>query len=94
MKSLLIAIPILVLSCQKVKNESMNVIKDCTGVYLRHEGKDYRVGNAELLSEYVNGQAVTASFKRTPKCTGSAADDIVCMLVHENEGWVEVKSIR
>jgi hypothetical protein len=34
-----------------------------------------------------------ADFKKIDECKGSAADDIVCMMLHENEGWIEVTSI-
>jgi|694.fasta_scaffold111055_2 hypothetical protein len=78
-------------SCSK--KEEMTVITDCTGTYLRVDGKDYQVCNTEKMTGFENLQVVMADFKKIDECKGSAADDIVCMMLHENEGWIEVTSI-
>lgn len=75
------------------KNEEMTVITDCTGTYLRVNGKDYHVCNTEKMTGFQNFQVVVADYKKIDECKGSAADDIVCMMLHENEGWIEVTSI-
>jgi hypothetical protein len=81
---------LLVFSCKKVKQEKMTIIRDCSGTYLRFEGKDYHVCNFEKLETFPDNAAVTASFKKVDNCTDMA----VCLLFHENEGWVEVTDIR
>ena len=82
-------------SCKKtcMEGQEMTVIVDCTGTYLRLDGKDYQVCNTEKLGGFQNFEIVKADFKKIKNCNGSAADDIVCMMAHQNEGWIEVKSI-
>ncbi len=81
---------LLVFSCKKVKQEKMTVIRDCTGTYLRFDGKDYHVCNLEKLETFPDNAAVTASFRKVDSCTDNAA----CLMFHENEGWVEITDIR
>jgi hypothetical protein len=78
-------------SCKKETTRKMTVIKDCTGSYLRIDGKDYNVCNYAMLEPFPNNATVTASYKRISGCTN---DRIVCMMFHENEGWIEVVAIR
>ena len=80
-------------SCTKERNKSMTVVKDCTGTYLRMDGKDYHVCNLEKLSSYSDGTKVTATFKKIENCP-SSSETIVCKMLHENEGWVEVVKIK
>jgi hypothetical protein len=82
------------IACKKERNKSVTVIKDCTGTYLRAEGKDYHVCNPEKVSSFSSGTNVVATFKRTEECNGSASEAIVCMMFHENEGWIDVIKIE
>lgn len=84
---------LLAFSCKK-ENQSVMVVKDCTGTYLRFDGKDYHVCNPEKVSSFDNGATVNATFKKIKDCNGSAKDAIVCMMVHQNEGWIEVDEIK
>jgi hypothetical protein len=81
-------------SCEKQGNESMQVIRDCTGTYLRKDGKDYMVCNLEKVSQFADATKVKASFIRISECKGSAINQIVCLMYHQNEGWIEVKEIK
>ena len=72
----------------------MTVIRDCTGTYLRLDGKDYHVCNLEKVSSYPNGTNVVVTFKKIKDCTGLANDAIVCQMLHANEGWIEVEKIK
>lgn len=94
MTFLLIAIPLLMGACKKVNNRSMTVVKDCTGTYLRADNKDYHVCNLEATAIFANGAKVTATYKKIDKCDGSASKAFVCAMLHENEGWIEVKDIK
>jgi hypothetical protein len=38
------------LSCKRETNKPMTVIKDCTGTYLRMDGKDFQVCNIGKLT--------------------------------------------
>lgn len=82
------------MSCKKESGKKMTVVKDCTGSYLRIDGKDYHVCNLEKTNPFPNGAAVNVSFKKISKCTGSAADQITCAMLHDSEGWIEVASIK
>ncbi len=80
-------------SCKKERNQTVTVERDCTGTYLRLNGKDYKVCNLEKVSSFSDGATVTATFKKINECRGSAKDAIVCFMLHENEGWIEVDKI-
>lgn len=94
---MLILIPVmslLLISCEKERTEKVTVIKDCRGSYLRFDGKDYLICNREKAEPFSDGTIVTATFKEIKNCTGSAKDAIVCMMYHQNEGWIEVEKIQ
>jgi len=82
------------IACEKENTESATIVKDCTGTYLQLSGKDYHVCNPEMVSSFPDGVKVTATFRKIKICNGSARDAIVCMMVHEHEGWIEVKKIK
>lgn len=81
-------------SCTKQHSQNVTVIKDCTGSYLRIDNKDYRVCNLEMVSAFKDGEQISASYQKIKECHGSAIDAIVCMMVHQNEGWIEVLSVE
>lgn len=92
---ILLAISLLTFSaCEKVTSEQMTVVRDCTGTYLRYQGKDYQVCNLEKVSEFPDGTPVKVTFEKIDNCTGSAITAIVCEMLHQNEGWIEVKNIK
>jgi hypothetical protein len=98
-KSNLIFLILLVLtalfpSCKKERNQTVTVERDCTGTYLRLDGKDYQVCNLEKVSSFSDGATVIATFKKINECKGSAKDAIVCYMLHANEGWIEVDKIK
>ena len=70
----------------------MVVIKDCTGSYLRFNEKDYHICNAEVVENYNDGTEVKASFEKINNCSDS--DEVVCEMLHHNEGWVNVTKIK
>jgi SH3-like domain-containing protein len=72
----------------------MTVVKDCTGTYLRYKEKDYHVCNLEMTSSYENGALVTATVKKIKECKGSAMNEIVCAMIHDNEGWILIEKIK
>ena len=96
-KIFLIASTVTILSlfaCEKVINEKMTVAKDYTGIYLRFNNNDYHVCNTEKLTSFQNGDTVIATFKKIKDCTGSEKGKIICMMYHENEGWIEIEKIN
>jgi galactitol-specific phosphotransferase system IIB component len=80
--------------CKKAAVSTSVVIKDCTGVYLRSNGKDYHVCNTETTEPFANGTNVSVTFKKIRECNGTAKKAIVCAMLHQNEGWVEVTKIN
>ncbi|HET6244237.1 MAG: hypothetical protein H0V01_15785 [Bacteroidetes bacterium] len=81
-------------ACSKERNQTVKVVRDCTGTYLQFQGKDYHVCNLEKVSPFNDGDVVIATFKKIKVCRGSAMDEIVCLMYHPNEGWIEVEKIK
>lgn len=77
-------------ACKKEKNETITVVRDCTGTYLRLNGKDYNVCNFERVASFPDGVSVIATFRKIKNCTSRA----VCHIFHENEGWIHVEKIK
>lgn len=73
----------------------VEVVRDCTGTYIRYHEKDYQVCNFEILKDIEDGKLITAELYRMDGCDNPAFNDmIVCMMYHENEGWVRISSVR
>lgn len=74
------------------RNGSVTLLRDCTGTYIRWQGKDYRVCNIKKVASFPDGSAMTATFKSIDyeECNGAAKDEIVCTMLHISEGWVEI----
>ena len=83
-----------ILSCKKVSNEEVIIVRDCTGTYLRYKNKDYHVCNHDKLKAYPDGKEVKVSFKKINQCKSSASEENVCHMFHENEGWIEVQKVN
>ena len=90
---LLIVFCVFLGACKKEKNDEMIVIKDCTGMYLRFDNKDYHVCNINKVSPYANNTKVNAKFRRVKECE-TEAGKIICQMYHEDEGWIEVTEIN
>lgn len=78
--------------CNASYSGGMQVIKNCTGTYLRYQQKDYQVCNTSALAAYDNGNSVNASFNKISGC--DSIPPIVCLMLHANEGYVEVVCAR
>jgi hypothetical protein len=87
--SLLAIIAISVYGCKKT-DRTVTVIKDCTGTYLRYEGKDYHVCNYEIAEGFTSGTEVTATYIKIKECN----DPSICLMAHQNEGWIDVVEIK
>jgi len=94
--ALLTVLSFMVFSCagMKQKPATMKMVTDCTGTYLRFNEKDYHVCNLDALKGFVNDQVVEASFSKVDACKDPSQPDMVCMMYHENEGWIHVNSIK
>ena len=89
---LILGVVVLFASCTKVINQEMMVVKDCTGSYLRLNEKDYHICNIDIVDDIEDGSVVRASFIKIDNC--SESDEVICMMYHANEGWIEVTNIK
>lgn len=81
-------------SCASTKtDQTATVTRDCTGTYLRVSGKDYLVCNTDILKNYKEGQQVIATFSKVKDCP-EFDGTMVCMMYHENEGTIRIKSVK
>ena len=80
-------------ACEKDSLETAVIVKDCTGTYLRQDGKDFHVCNTDKLEFFSDGETVSVTFKKIDAC-GEAIGLIVCDMLHESEGWVQVLRIN
>jgi len=74
--------------------QKMEFISECTGDYLRLNGKDYHVCNSDQTKEFMNGDVVMASFIASKECTNLDSSQLTCKMYHANEGWVNVIAIK
>ena len=86
--TLLLLLPLLI-ACEK--EDEMEVIKDCTGTYLRKNNKDFKVCNKEVLDEFDENVTVTVTYIKLEDCN---EEGFLCELYHEYEGFIEVKEIE
>lgn len=79
-------------SCKRIK-KTVTVIHDCTGSYLRFDGKDYPICNEEIVDNIKDSTIVKATFIKTTykECKN---DRIHCMMVHPYEMGDLIKVIK
>jgi len=82
---------ILMLSCSK-KEDNATVIKDCTGVYIRIDSKDYFVCNDEMVDNFDHEAKVYVEYDTVAQCEQS--DDAICLMLHLSEGTIELTKIK
>jgi hypothetical protein len=82
------------LSCEKNELTNAEVTRDCGITYLRITGKDYSVCNPEKVKDYQDGDKVKVSFNKLNECSGVPGAEVVCVMSHPNEGWINVNSIE
>lgn len=88
---LIITLSSTILSCEKEKNQSATIVRDCTGTYLRLDNKDYLVCNTKKTNEFEENDEVIATFKDVKDCR---TNDAVCAVYHKTEGTIKVCKIR
>lgn len=74
-------------------DQTMTVVQDCTGLYLRIDGDDYRVCNLEKVASYADGATVIASVRHIAECNDSAQNAFACLKLYPSHGWIEVLEI-
>ena len=78
-------------SCNKDKIE-VEVIKDCTGVYLRANEVDSKVCNEYLLDSYPSGTKLEVNYDILTQCYG-IQEEPTCSDVHAFSQLVEITEI-
>ena len=81
-------------SCKKEVAKNATVIKDCTGTYLRLNGKDYKVCNFDKVSSFQNGVNVSVNFTELKQCDNPANIIPTCYMLHQFDSWIEIESIQ
>jgi hypothetical protein len=87
---LILFVAVLATGCEK-ECKTMMVVRDCTGTYLRAGGEDRYVCNANMLAGYADGATVDATYHSVNTCH---SDEVVCMMLHPHEGWIEVDAVK
>ena len=95
MKTILLTISVISLflftSCDKEKKR-VEIIKDCTGVYLREKKIDVKVCNTYLLDSYNTGDKIKVNYDILGECFG-LIEPITCTTSHPYQDLVEVTKI-
>ncbi|MFK5878218.1 MAG: hypothetical protein QM478_01845 [Flavobacteriaceae bacterium] len=81
------------LKVQKTYNEKVQIIRDCSGTYIRMNEMDYKVCNDKTLVDFENETILNLSFIDVNKCR-LPENIAVCMLYHEHVGSVRILEIR
>jgi len=89
-KTIIIHIAMLFLVGCKKDPFSAKIVRDCTGTYLRDNGKDYKICNVEKVNGIDDEQRISATYRKIETCQPLITDSVVCEMYHPHEGWVEV----
>ena len=91
--SLSIGIILFASSCDK-QYEKLEVVKDCTGSYLRTKsGLDFYVCNFAILNEYPTGKKIKVKYDVLNTCFG-LIEDPSCEMAHVYEDVIDVIEIK
>ena len=71
----------------------MEIVRDCTGVYLRSvSGKDYYVCNEELIDSYSTGTKIKVEYDVLENCFG-LIESPSCSETHIFEDKIEITNV-
>lgn len=79
-------------SCGKYGNK-MEIVKDCTGIYLQKDKLDYKVCNEEILDGYSAGEKIKVDYDLLTECFG-LIEEPACLLFHPFESNIEITKIN
>ncbi|MFN3021053.1 hypothetical protein ACK1KB_08715 [Chryseobacterium sp. TY3] len=92
----LIVVSILLSCASQLSNssETGNIVRDCTGTYIRIAGKgDFLVCNDTLIKDKKDGEKLNVNYEMTKDC--NERDGIVtCMMYHEHKGLIRITSFK
>ena len=71
----------------------MKVVKDCTGVYLKKDSKEYKVCNESKLDAYSAGDKIKVDYDVLTECFG-LINPPACSEAHNYESLIEVVRVK
>jgi len=71
----------------------MEVIKDCSGVYLEKNGVEHKVCNESIFDSYATGDKVKVSYDVLEQCFG-LQEDPACSTTHSYLDLIDVYKIH
>ena len=81
----------LVWGCGKEDWKNAVLVRDCTGSYIRLEDKEFLICNQKKVSFIETGTKIEVVISQVSECT---QEGIVCMMLHEHDGFVKVERVR
>lgn len=75
-------------TCQAGESQTITMVRDCTGSYLRINEKDYQLCNPEMLTDFADGSTLHLEYQLVDSCKEQTPSGPVCAMYHEKEGWV------
>lgn len=79
------------ISCKPKCDRDAQIIRDCTGTYIRVDNKDYKVCNVGIVSGRADNVIIKVKYKRLDSC--SKKSEPMCLMAHDNQGWVEILEV-
>lgn len=89
---LLIVLTLVLSSCSKW-SKKMEVIRDCTGLYLKKDTKEYKVCNESKLESIATGEKIKVDYDVLSECFG-LIEPPTCTEFHNFENLIEVVRIK
>lgn len=80
-------------SCAR-KRDFFNIVRDCTGTYLRKDNVDWKVCNPQKLNLFFTGQQVKVYYNPVENCDNNNPVDSTCLLFHDFQGNIEIVSVE
>ena len=78
--------------CEKRDCYVGEVVRNCTGVYLRFDAVEYKVCNEFKLLPFADGERVRVRYALVKGCGGTG--QIVCMMFYEHDGLADVLDVE
>lgn len=85
---------IMVSACNKSKGPNATVIRECAGVFLKIDGKDYNVCNSDKLKRYPAGARIHVGYNHISECANPDYDAPLCLVGYPSEGWIEITEVK
>lgn len=81
------------LKAQKTNTPEVDIIRNCTGTYIRFNKQDYKVCNQEVLIDFENNKKVNLTFRDSYPCK-IPKDTAICTMYHPFISAVTVTKVN